>query len=384
MFVNYEISKLIIPYPTLQNIALLCIILLFAALFGIRTLNTVFLSKEQTDQLKGIAILLVVSGHLWYHVSLIKAVPILGDYAVTLFLVLSGYGLSIAYSKKRFAVKDFLLKRILRVMVPYWFITLVILVLDAQLLSRTYPAGQVLRTFLGINIENTLSHLDYTRWYITLLLAYYGAFTIVYRYVNEKRAMGCLMGFGLILTLLHIVRVFPLGTIDQILAFPLGCLLARNYDFVNRIIVDRHKRIKLLVSVIVIAAATSLSFLFRETLFLERTALSFFHSVNGFMFCSLLILFVQSTADKGYMSNFFAIFGLLSYEIYLIHGPLLIKYNPIFRLLSASSIIVSFAVFLALTLLLSLVLKRTTTWISVWVSTLLHRVSLYRGRPNQE
>jgi len=51
--------------------------------------------------------------------------------------------------------------------------------------------------------------------------------------------------------------------------------------------------------------------------------------VLPYLFCLLSILSISFLANFGYTSKFLALFGCLSYELYLIHGPLLIKYNPI-------------------------------------------------------
>ncbi len=160
-FSNYEFVKLVIPCPMMQNLILLSIFAI-VALISRKKETTTFLDKTQTDQLKGIAILLVVLGHLWVHVSRVRAIPALGDYAVSLFLILSGFGLSISQITKTIN-SNFIFKRFRRVIIPYWLITLFILVADFLLLNKTYSITDVMATFAGVNLSRNLRQIDYTR-----------------------------------------------------------------------------------------------------------------------------------------------------------------------------------------------------------------------------
>jgi len=92
-FVNYETTKLHIVTPFLLN-SLIYVTLLLAVLVTLKKRPSSFLDFSQTEQLKGLAIFFVVIEHFWYHVCNEKGtVLVMGSYAVTLFLLLSGYGL---------------------------------------------------------------------------------------------------------------------------------------------------------------------------------------------------------------------------------------------------------------------------------------------------
>ena len=136
MFQNYEISKLSIPDPVLNNLIILCLLLGMSAL-RLKKSGSGFLDRIQTGQLKGLAIVLVVLGHLRVHVSEHPA-PTYASYAVALFLFLSGFGLTMSSLKKKLGVREFFVRRLSRVMVPYWMITLIILIADYLILGRTY------------------------------------------------------------------------------------------------------------------------------------------------------------------------------------------------------------------------------------------------------
>jgi hypothetical protein len=90
---NYEHLKLSIPFPNINNLIIFVAILMVAAI-SCKNYKTYFLDKSQTNQLKGLAILLIIISHLWFHVSKNRAILMLGDYSVILFLILSGFGLT--------------------------------------------------------------------------------------------------------------------------------------------------------------------------------------------------------------------------------------------------------------------------------------------------
>ena len=119
---NYEVQKLTVDNPSILNV-LIFMIFGIGSLVSLKKRETKFLGREQTNQLKGLSILLVVTGHLWMHVTSEKAIPIVGDYAVSAFLMLSGYGLTRSSRKKAVRFASFVRRRLVRVILPYWIIT---------------------------------------------------------------------------------------------------------------------------------------------------------------------------------------------------------------------------------------------------------------------
>lgn len=99
------------------------------------------LSKESTMELKGIAILFVILGHMGYQ-------GVLGVVGVHIFLVVSGYG--IYYSFKRNGFENFWNKRILSVYVPYlvWQIPSMII---RRIMNQNITLTDIFATLLGID-----------------------------------------------------------------------------------------------------------------------------------------------------------------------------------------------------------------------------------------
>lgn len=79
--------------------------------------NQLLLNKITTTSIKGIAILLVIIAHVGHGGFGIRLFVPLGFFAVSIFLILSGYGLTESYHRN--GLKVFLKKRLLRVLLPY-------------------------------------------------------------------------------------------------------------------------------------------------------------------------------------------------------------------------------------------------------------------------
>jgi peptidoglycan/LPS O-acetylase OafA/YrhL len=347
---NFEHSKLPIPYPTLQNFLILFIIFGFTLLLRKREATT-FLDRTQTDQLKGIAIILVVVGHLWVHVSEFRAYPVLGDYAVTLFLFLSGYGLSKSYTNRDLFLKEFILKRLSRVIIPYWTATIVFIFLDYTLLNKVYSEHQIILTAAGINVSQALMHIDYTRWFITLLLTYYLIFGIIYNIVKGKRAAMILLLFGLVIAALRVPKFYPTGNLDQIFAFPLGCLLVAYHDNISRFIRGKWYPWLTKLSWTGLALLSLILTMSKGgSNYIQKILFSILQGMDGLLFCMLLISIFLGLTKIKFTSSFLKFCGSISYEIYLIHGPFLIKFNPIMGIFPPATIYLTFFLFLLLIL----------------------------------
>jgi len=169
LFQNHELIKIYTPDAILSS-ALIYVALAALALCCIKkTADNSFLNRNVTKQIRGIAILLVVVGHIGAH---ILATPrnwlVLGDYGVAIFFLLSGFGLARSYMTKELIIKDFIIRRLSRVMIPYCLTTLIIFSLDYILLDHLYSIRTIILTLCGINLSTIAKHIDYVRWYITV------------------------------------------------------------------------------------------------------------------------------------------------------------------------------------------------------------------------
>lgn len=148
------------------------------------TQRKVFLTKEQSLLLRGIAIFLVLICHyaVWigeiFHSDLLEyGLGRFGVYGVDLFFVVSGYGLVKSVGKKRIN-GTFLWKRFKTVYLPYLLIVGLITVYDGGISGMT---GWV----------SFLTGAEY--WYIRNILVFYLAFYVVYRLSDRSWVRMLLM-----------------------------------------------------------------------------------------------------------------------------------------------------------------------------------------------
>jgi probable poly-beta-1,6-N-acetyl-D-glucosamine export protein len=331
-FVNYETTKLHIDNPALLNNSIY-FSLLFFALVTLKKKSSNLLDFSQTEQLKGLSVLLVIIQHFWHHICNERdTIYFFGSYAVTLFLLLSGYGLMRSNMTNGINARDFFMKRVKKIFLPYWLVTIAIIAGDYFLWQKQYPLQELLLTFAGINFSTELQYFDHSRWFITLLLINYFAFFCCMKLWRSPFAIIGLLFFSFILIILRHYDLFSLGARHQLLAFPLGCALALMGPIKRW--VNWGTRYQFATITLIVLAMFSIYFAtirLPTDIFLAKKIVIYLESyILPYLFCLLCISSISFLASFGYASNFFGLCGYLSYELYLIHGPLLIKYNPIF------------------------------------------------------
>jgi peptidoglycan/LPS O-acetylase OafA/YrhL len=348
VFLNYENYKLNILAPDLTNIA---IIILFIAIILITSRKNVkvwpnILTKDQTEQLRGLSIFLVVLGHLWVHVSSIRPAIVLSGEAVAFFLIISGFGLTISNSAFNQNYKEFFVKRIKRVMVPYWCATFIIIGLDYIILSKILQIKSIVMTFLGLNLSLELQHLDYVRWFVTFLLLWYILFCFSKKATRKNGLLFLFLGGIALLPLNYYFWHFGWY---QFLAFPLGCAMG----VYQKELVREYERKRLIFIItssfgFCLVIGGKIVFSNQDTWnsiihIVPNIILSYFNEVSSIIFSvSLMFLFI-SIAEGGFESRLLSWLGKYSYELFLLHGVFLIKYNCFIRSPNSLSVVIGFS-----------------------------------------
>jgi membrane-bound acyltransferase YfiQ involved in biofilm formation len=340
-FGNYQTVKLALDGVEAQNLLLLG---LFFALILITTRKgepTSLLSPRQSLQLRGFVSMLVVIGHLWTHVAREHALLVSHGETVFMFLFLSGFGLTISFRKGHTDAGWFAKRRLIRVMIPYWIITAILLPLDWFLLGRGYSVGELAMTIAGINTTVRLNHIDYGRWYVTFLLVWYALFFLSYHILRGKRSGWVLFAGSLLLFFVYRQYAFA----HQFFAFPLGCLVAERYTAAATFF-KRYERLLLhgagtIILFVVLFKMLILPWLYLSVPYAAGPFLLLQEGEN-LLFALALCIIMGAAGARGYESRLLVFCGTVSYEVFLIHGALLIKYNPVFPLLTEHGIIPAF------------------------------------------
>jgi peptidoglycan/LPS O-acetylase OafA/YrhL len=315
---------------------------------SLRTDN--FLDFSQTQQLRGIAVLLIMLGHL--NSNVLETNPYIplwvNNCGVYLFLFLSGYGLMRSQQSQRQSLSLFIKRRVNRVFIPYWITTILFLLLDYFLLSETYPPKLIALTALGINFHLKLQLLDYARWFITLILFLYFLFYLAIRF--KRLAVQLLVLIAVPITVCYLNYFFEIITPYNphialtdipparggwnpwhlfILPFPAGFLAAVYIEKLKRLF-PPHQRFQW-NGLYLAPCFFAVFFLTSET--------TVDHSVYGIFYSSLIInvsrlcLALFALCLFAFLSScniryrMLSLLGSLSYELYLLHNAFMVKYD---------------------------------------------------------
>jgi peptidoglycan/LPS O-acetylase OafA/YrhL len=298
-----------------------------------------FISKRSSNSIKGIAILLVLVFHMGDNSGLRYFNPF-GPIGVSLFLILSAYGLNESY--KRINLKTFFLKRIERVIIPYWIVLVVY-----ALYIGIFSAGENLIDFISFAVMWKIPVGMY--WYLQCLVLWYVSFFIVYKISAflPVRIAGLLF-----VSLLFLMFGNQLMA-QQAFSFPLGIILSCGKKHMNTWLMQRGKQVvaaigSLFVALVFLTIKQSPQLRAQ----LDHLYIYLFIQIPILLGASLAILLLVTKLVPSRQIKLTEFFGAYSYEIYLTHVFLLNLYHMKYGFLITSATI------LALTVLLSILLKK--------------------------
>ena len=325
------------------------VLLLMTILFGVKKVpynSTGFdcMSLDNTMPIRGILAIIVLLHHLssyYLEFSFISPFKHVGYIAVALFFFLSGYGLSWGYQHKQNYLKNFLIKHILRLYIPY-LICVGVYVVSIGIINRSFPTlSDILLSLIFLGPTNPVG------WYVGELILFYIVFYISFSFTGKKRIivfsiLYCLLIVGLLLT-----PVKDIWT-KSIIGFPMGMILYFKRQQIDRLILKKY-----ILSIIVSFCIFALGVLVK--------ILGEIHVVFSVKLCgntisclgSIIVLYCILLKLR-FGNKFLRFFGSLSYEIYLYHVLLLtilisnsfIKEHSLacFCLVLTSTILISYVV----------------------------------------
>ena len=300
-----------------------------------------FFSIETTTELKGLAILMIVLSHIGYFlVSDRQFLVPLSNYAgvgVDLFLILSGYGLVATALRRPLSIGKFYLKRLARVYVPVLITVVFFLVLDFFVLHKTYPFKTMIENILGFFPNADLyGDLNSPLWYITPMLAYYLLFPLIFwrrfpllsalamamiSWWGVKYVGGSSTFFEVIFKLyrFHFVA-FPVG-------MAIGALVNQPPVFITKLIqrLTPYFQKQYLATICRWALIATASYVFIYMYYHPTYGQSWKREVVASLITAGAIMAIFLFKKINFKILYW--FGLFSFEIYLLHWPLLYRYN---------------------------------------------------------
>lgn len=278
------------------------------------------LNKSCTEELKGIAIMLVIFGHL--SADKIIHAPYLayaGSQGVTLFLFISGYGLTKSYIKNGIS-KEILIRRFKRILIPYSIITALWIIIDMFIYHKTYSLHTIFLALAGMDFSRSI---DASMWYISFILLWYLFFNITF-----KLPVKNVFKLMILLFISYLFKYHPLTRYTHEVSyqwglsaftFPIGVLAGLYIDRINKKLSEKHRNL------IYFSTAMVSFIIYIVSLKYINISTSIF-TISNFSFAFMVIIIIMFLNREKYYSRLLGFIGFISYELYLLEGALMWKY----------------------------------------------------------
>ena len=288
-----------------QTIIILVVIIIIAILASLplhtlrvnsRHSTDFIFSLDFTNCLRGVAILMVMVGHVSGMMNTVLFTP-LGGTGVALFLLLSGFGLNESF--KKHGLTFYWHKKVLRVLLPYFFVASLLYLFRWDFTWQGYL----------LDITGIKTHY----WYIAFLVKWYVVFWITSKYCLRYRTILLLVMSMIILFL------FPNIEAEQAFSFPMGMLISMH---LNRVKTIKVKNVIIITCLMFIVGTLFLLIKQHPTVRAQMSTwiynvVQLFIKLPYAMFIvCLLRLFPQCIQSK-----FLLFSGVICYELYLVHMP---------------------------------------------------------------
>lgn len=280
------------------------------------------LTQECTEQLKGIAIILVIFSHLnLAHVFNFPLLKNIGDWGVAIFLILSGYGLAQSYLSKGLG-EGWIKNRLTKIIPAYSLVTLIWIVVDIFGLDKTYSIKTIVLALIGMDFSRSI---DPTMWYITFILICYILFFVVFNLpINNIYKVAIILLISLLYSCLYMVKLkynIPFKIILfhfqlHILSFPVGILIGLYY---SKLMNTLKKKANLVLALTGIISLAFFAVLLPSKNSLINLADNLFFAAG----CIILLMFLQYYNARIHLLS---LIGVISYELYLLEYAFITKY----------------------------------------------------------
>jgi peptidoglycan/LPS O-acetylase OafA/YrhL len=270
------------------------------------------------DELKGLAIILV----LLYHCGGVLGDPnvIHGEIGVDIFLILSG--LALAMNSSEMPLGRFLLRRFIRIYPSYWLALGFYIWMHYHYLGVVRPWETIWQHILGIHAFSRLAYFaDFADafWFISMIVAAYLVFACIRKRLDDLSLVIAVTGvLTVIATILYQYYGHTGGLISlavRIPSFFIGVIAGR---LLGSGTVELRFNLPLGLGLV--------SFYYLT--FFRGTICAYTIPALGII---LLWLGIRRQISKLCIGRIFlgafALLGLISYEIYLFHQPLIRDYN---------------------------------------------------------
>lgn len=271
-----------------------------------------YLSKTNTNCLKGILALCVLAHHLYQDSGLLRdgwlrligeCFQALGFLSVALFFFMSGYGLTLTVNKNPKSINHFLKHKI----IPFYIIYILLIALYSCFNLYLRESTTVISLIKSLTFGGTIVLKG---WYLQVQLLYYIFFYIVFRYIKEKQQFLAM----LILHILYVVICIAINMsslfYERTFIFVFGILWYNHRDKIDSFISKKKYR-RLIICIV--------SFLLFSLLYVlsYRIATVLLRGFSYFFLIPLVFLPLKSIRIQNRATIFL---GEISFETYVLQG----------------------------------------------------------------
>lgn len=212
------------------------------------------LTKDDTNILKGISLLLLLFHHLFYEANGLYNDITIGDtgivcevgkvfkVCVALFVFLSGYGLVKSCRNREISTLGFYKKRLARLFPTYWLIWLLFvpagIIFFGRSLESVYANNivpKLIADIMGLAYAFEFYGYNATWWFMSCIIVLYLLFPFIYKVLGNKIAITAIMAGSIAISYFDIHGLYPIR--HYLMTFVAGMIFAR-YNILQRCKVD--------------------------------------------------------------------------------------------------------------------------------------------------
>ena len=281
-------------------------------------------SKDDTNLIKGIATCLLLCHHLFLTDKIrfskfTLAFAVLAKVCVTLFLILSGYGLSESWKRNKYSLKEFYKKNFVKLYTTYWLIWILFvpagIIFFNRRLNEVYGERIYLKLFINLTgLQDFFGFYGYnaTWWFMSLILMLYLIFPLLYKI--SKAYPIYIIAIGILIVMISDAILFSNFISVYIIyttSFVVGIISSQKELFVH--IANYNICNKIIKFILYIVALGIIIWIRATTVLINVLQID-----TIFAYIIILISFEYISKIK-YLSKFLIIIGKHSLNIFLFH-----------------------------------------------------------------